>query len=206
MRLHEEINKIKNLIFELSPSSEIVTEFFELLEKYPELVQYLNFSSIEDLKEYIEDANYSDFKEIRKEAIDFVTRRKKYLESEMDEIERTAQELNRDYGINVSVDDIYTALDNAKEISLTDEIWKKLENTESNQIKRGELKKVIEIAKKYNKTNPLDLKTDLISGDYNRPLIIKINGGYYLVAGNTRLCTAAAIGVKPKVLVGELKK
>ncbi len=66
------------------------------------------------------------------------------------------------------------------------------------------MKKVIQIAKKYNKENPLVLKKALQSGDYKRPLILKFGDRFHLVAGNTRLCTAAAMGMKPKVLIGEL--
>jgi hypothetical protein len=79
-----------------------------------------------------------------------------------------------------------------------------LENTECNTIKKGEMKKVIALAKKYNKQNPLELKKALESGDYKRPLILKFGDRYHLVAGNTRLCTAMAMGIKPKVLIGEI--
>jgi hypothetical protein len=71
-------------------------------------------------------------------------------------------------------------------------------------IKKGEMKKVVDLAKKYNKTKPAELRKLLLSGDYRRPLIIKFGDRYHLVAGNTRLCTAAALGVKPKVLIGEI--
>lgn len=66
------------------------------------------------------------------------------------------------------------------------------------------MKKVIEIAKKYNKTSPSILKKSLLKDDYDRPLIIKFGDRYHLVAGNTRLCTAAALGMKPQVLIGEI--
>jgi hypothetical protein len=66
------------------------------------------------------------------------------------------------------------------------------------------MKKVVAIAKKYNKTSPLELKKALVKDEYNPPLILKFGDRYHLVAGNTRLCTAAALGVKPKVLIGQI--
>lgn len=122
----------------------------------------------------------------------------------MDEIERVVQHLNRVENMNVSVEDVYQALDNAVEVKIPDEVWNKLENTECNQIKKGEMKKVMALAKKYNKQDPRELKKALQSGDYKRPLILKFGDRFHLVAGNTRLCTAAAMGIKPQVLIGEI--
>ena len=67
------------------------------------------------------------------------------------------------------------------------------------------MRKVVKLAKKYNKSSPLKLKDAIMSGDYRPPLILKFGDRYHLVAGNTRLCTAAAMGVNPKVIIGELK-
>jgi hypothetical protein len=129
---------------------------------------------------------------------------KDYLQNEIDEIQRVSQYLNREEGIDVSVDDLFDKFLNSDEEKLTDEIWDKLENTESNTEECDSIEKVIEIAKKYNKTSPKKLKKSLESGDYNRPLIIKFNDRYHLVAGNTRLCTASAIGMNPMVYIVEI--
>ena len=45
----------------------------------------------------------------------------------------------------------------------------------------------------------------LKSGVYKRPLIINIADSYILVAGNTRLCTAAAMGMNPKVFIAKIQ-
>jgi hypothetical protein len=127
-----------------------------------------------------------------------------YLKDEMDEIERTAQDLSRDGKFETSVKDIVKAFKNSKETELDDKVWKKLQNTESNQIKKGEMDKVVGLAKKYNKSSPLKLKKAILSGEYRPPLILKFGNQYHLVAGNTRLCTAAAMGVNPKVIIGDL--
>lgn len=130
--------------------------------------------------------------------------KKEYFQDEMDEIERAAQDLSRDNKIETSVKEILNVFKKAKETKLDDKVWKKLENTESNEIKKGDMDKVVDLAKKYNKSSPLKLKDALLSGEYRPPLIIKFGNRYHLVAGNTRLCTAAALGLNPNVIIGDL--
>jgi len=204
MRLNEEISRIRTLIFELSPDSTGVREFLEQVKEFPELLKHLHFKDMDELEEYVYQAGYEEFNELKDEVNYFIQRRKKYFQSEIDEFERAAQDLSRDEGIKVSVNEILDAFEKAKEIQLPFDIWKKLENTESNQIKKGEMSKVVELAKQYNKQHPKELKKALLSGDYRRPLILKFGNRYHLVAGNTRLCTAAALGIQPQVLIGEL--
>jgi len=129
---------------------------------------------------------------------------KSYINSEMDEIERVVQDLTRDEDIDISVIQVKDKFIKAKPKELPKSIWNKLENTESNEIKKGDMESVRKIAKKYNKTSPDKLIKDIESGNYNPPMIIKFKNRYHLVAGNTRLCTAAAMGVKPNVLIVEV--
>lgn len=123
---------------------------------------------------------------------------------EIEEIERTVEDLSRNYGIDTSVDEIVGALKSADEIEIPYSVWARLENTHSNTIRVGEMDKVKEIAKEFDKANPLKLAKDLKKGVYNRPLILKFEDRYYLIAGNTRLSTAAAIGMTPFVIIGEI--
>jgi alanyl-tRNA synthetase len=127
-----------------------------------------------------------------------------YFQDEMDELERAAQDLSRDGDYETSVNEIMKVLKKSEETTLTDKVWSKLENTESNKIKKGEMDKVKELAKKYNKTSPETLATAIKKGEYRPPIILKFGNRYHLVAGNTRLCTAAALGINPKVIIGEL--
>lgn len=129
------------------------------------------------------------------------TDREFHIDSEMDELQRVTQILNRDEGFNISVDDLYDKFLSAKPKKLSNDIWGKLENTESNEIDKGDFDEVEKIAKKYNKSNPDKLKKSLSVGDYKRPMIVSFDGRYHLVAGNTRLCTAAAMGINPEVLI-----
>ena len=204
MNLSEQVLKIKNLIYELSPQSEGVQELIQTVVEFPELLKHMGFSEQNDFEEFIADASYEEFSQLRKEVEHFFNRRKKYFKDEMDEFERAVQDLSRNEGIDTSVEDVVNSFTRAKEVTLTDDIWSKLENTESNEIKKGEMKKVVDLAKKYNKTKPVELRKLILSGDYRRPLIIKFGDRYHLVAGNTRLYTAAALGIKPKVLIGQI--
>ena len=204
MNLNEQVYRIKELLFELSPQSAGVSEFLELIDSLPELLKHLKFHSRKELLDYIESADYSEFDELRNEVEYFLKRRKRYFSDEMPEFQRVANYLSDTEKINVSVEDIFNSFINAKEIDLTRDIWNKLENTESNEIKKGDMKRVLDLAKKYNKQNPKELKVALVSGDYRRPLILKFGDRYHLVAGNTRLSTAAALGMTPKVLIGKL--
>jgi hypothetical protein len=180
MNLNEQISRIRGLIYELAPQSSGVQEFIAQVQEKPELLKHMNFRNMENLLDYIDNANYEEFSQLRDEVNHFINRRKKYFQSEIDAFEK------------------------AKEVKIPDDVWGRLENTESNQIKKGEINKVIALAKQYNKQHPKELKKALLSGDYRRPLILKFGDRYHLVAGNTRLCTAAALGIQPQVLIGEI--
>jgi hypothetical protein len=194
----------ESLITELSPKSTGVEEVMSMFKKKPELIKHLGFRNMDAVKYFIEAADYDDFEELRDDIEKFLEMRNNYFEKEMDEIQRAVQELSRDEGLDISVADVVEALRNSREVKLTDDIWSKLENTESNQIKKGEMKKVVEIAKKYDKTSPYVLKKALVKDEYERPIILKFGDRYHLVAGNTRLSTAAAIGMKPQVIIAEI--
>ena len=204
MKLTEQISRIKQLIFELTRETSGVEEFLNFVKNKPEIIRHLQFNSYEDLEYYVLDATYEDFIELDDEVIEFYKRKKESINDEIEELQRASQDLSRDEGIDVSVEKLSKLFQDANEVILSDEVWKKLENTESNQIKKGEMKKVVELAKKYDKTPPSILKKALLKNEYNRPLIIKFGDRYHLVAGNTRLSTAAALGFRPDVLIADI--
>jgi len=148
------------------------------------------------------DKQNPDFKERLYESKKGV--KKDSIDDEIEEIERTVEDLSRNHGVDTSVEDVVKAFRNGIEIEIPFEVWRKLENTHSNEIKMGEMDKVRKIAKEFNKTNPTKLAKALLGGDYYRPMILKFGNRYYLVAGNTRLSTAAALGMTPMVLIGEI--
>jgi ElaB/YqjD/DUF883 family membrane-anchored ribosome-binding protein len=204
MNLQEQVSRIKKIIYELSPQSEGVVEFLQTIESFPELLKHLSFPTFQHLRDYVNDASYDEFHELKKEVEYFFKRRKKYFKDEMHEIKRTVQDLSRNEGLDLTVDEVLDAFIRAKEVSIPKDVWEKLENTESNTYKKGEIKKVVDMANKYDKTNPLELKKILKSGDYRRPMILKFGDRYHLVSGNTRLSTAAAMGIVPRVLIAEV--
>jgi hypothetical protein len=126
------------------------------------------------------------------------------IEGEIDEIQRFSQELSRDEGIEVSVDEVIKSLKKSQEQTLTDDLWNTLENTESNEVEEGDWKTVNRIARDYKKTSPKILKKEIESGEYKRPLIAKLGDRHILIAGNTRLCTAAAMGVNLNVFIAKI--
>jgi hypothetical protein len=152
------------------------------------------------------DKQNPDFKErlYEDKKVVHLRRKKDPIDDEIEEIERTVEDLSRNYGVDTTVDEIVNAFRNGSEVEIPLEVWGKLENTHSNQIKVGEMDKVRKIAKEFNKTNPTKLAKSLMGGDYHRPMILKFKDKYYLVAGNTRLSTAAALGMTPMVLIGEI--
>jgi hypothetical protein len=126
------------------------------------------------------------------------------IEGEIDEIQRFSQELSRDEGIEVSVDEVIKSLKKTQEQTLTDDLWNTLENTESNEVEEGDWKTVNRIARYYKKTSTKILKKEIESGEYKRPLIAKLGDRHILIAGNTRLCTAAAMGVNLNVFIAKI--
>lgn len=127
------------------------------------------------------------------------------IKDEKHEIKRVVQDLMRDGDAELTYDKVFKAFKNAEETDLTDDIWEKLENTESNEVEVGDMDKVMFIAKMYKKTNPETLAKAIESGEYNRPMILNYDGDrFVLVAGNTRLCTAAALGITPKVYIAKI--
>ena len=208
---YPEFNKVtygesvnEEILYEISPKSNGVNDFLEFMKSNPEYMIQIGFKTYTWLKDYIASASYDEFVELLDELETILKQKDEYISDEMDEIERTVQDLSRDGSLEITVQDVVRAFTKAKEIVIPKEVWLKLENTESNQVKKGEMKKVIAIAKKYNKTSPLELKKALISGEYKPPLILKFGDRYHLVAGNTRLCTAAALGMNPRVIIAEV--
>jgi len=130
---------------------------------------------------------------------------KKLIANEIDELQRVVQDLKRNEDLDISLGKLVTAFSKSKEVELSDDIWDDLENTESNEITKGDIDSVRNLAKKYGKTNPDILVKALKSDKYHRPLIVKFDGDrYHLVAGNTRLCTAKAMGMTPKVFIADM--
>jgi hypothetical protein len=121
------------------------------------------------------------------------------LSREEGEMARTARELS------IPVDEVRGALDRGQLTELSEDMWARLENSDSFSLERGELAEAEKIAKQYKR----DLKkfvTAIKAGDkIDAPLVLmKDNEIPYLVAGNTRLMAARVLGLRPRVWLGKL--
>ena len=191
-------NRIRKYLTELSHRSVGVPEFLDLVEKNPDVLEFLNFKSIEDLSEHVLESDYTEFNYLREQASKYLSKKHDTIQKEMPELIRTSKELKLD------LDTLVDAFRKSREIYLSKKIHDRLENTESNQINKGEMSKVISLSKQYGKEDPKKLKILLSSGNYERPLVLNFDNRYYLVAGNTRLSTASAMGIKPKIYLASL--
>jgi hypothetical protein len=119
------------------------------------------------------------------------------VEEEKEEIERTAIALDLDF------DDLYSDTENGKLTVLTDDIWEKLDNTDSWNIES--LQQAKELAEEYEKNIDAIIE-GFISENISMPapIVLKYSEeDYYLIAGNTRLMVAKAFKVRPKVWLVE---
>jgi hypothetical protein len=116
------------------------------------------------------------------------------LQAENEEIERTADELGLPYDV------VYNSFASGKEVTLTDEMWSRLENTDSYDINSEE--EAIELARYYGK----DIQSILAAEKTPPALILQYSPNkYYLVGGNTRLMVARAKGINPQVILGTIE-
>jgi cytidyltransferase-like protein len=117
--------------------------------------------------------------------------------SELGKIDSTAQKFN------VPINDLQYAFEAGRENILTDDIWSKLENSDSYQIKN--LEQAIKLADKYKKDWRSIVRA--IQNEKQLPLPLVLNYAkdkYYLVGGNARLMFYKALGVQPIVLLGTI--
>lgn len=94
-------------------------------------------------------------------------------------------------------------------ISLQEDIWSQLENTDSYDIQKEDWKTVEYHAVEGNPKNPRDWKrikeSMEIKSSIDLPIIFHANGKFHLVSGNTRLMVARALGIVPKVLIVKME-
>jgi hypothetical protein len=117
------------------------------------------------------------------------------IDDEMNEIERTSQELD------INLQQLLDSFQHARLITLNDTIWSRLDNTDSYDIEQGDMESVTHLSSQYGKDLQSILRVFSNAGSLPAPIVMKSNGRYYLIAGNTRLMAARVHGVIPKVLL-----
>jgi cytidyltransferase-like protein len=119
------------------------------------------------------------------------------VKDEREEIERVAQEFN------VPIPDVEYAFIAGNMVVLSDDVWSKLENTDSYNIES--LEDAVKLAKEYGKDWKSTLAAIKADKTINPPLILNYDKDrYHLVGGNTRLMFLKALGKIPKVLMATL--
>lgn len=128
------------------------------------------------------------------------------IKYEMGEIERTAKTFAPDK-VEQFVHDFVTQALTAKLVDLSEDVWSKLENTDSFDIKKGDWETVNYHASAEGINRDWKSKKEAMEAgkDIHAPIILKIGETYHKVAGNTRLMVARASGKTPKVLIVELE-
>ena len=122
------------------------------------------------------------------------------IDEEMAEFELTSDVLN------IDLNNLIDAAHDAKLVPLDEfSMWRFLLNTESYQIKKGDLDAVYPIAAKYGRDIESILDVFSQGGTLPAPIVlVRKNLKPYLIGGNTRLMVARAMGVQPKVLKVQL--
>ena len=136
------------------------------------------------------------------------------LRNEIGEIQRVLESFLDIEPSRENVIKLVQTLEVSPLVELTDELWEKLENTESfHEIQKGDFQAVEKITEEYNKDLPEDRKRsakNILDGFRNNqpmevPTIIENEeGGIHLISGNTRLMTARALGIRPQVIISKL--
>jgi hypothetical protein len=112
---------------------------------------------------------------------------------EIDELKRVAEE----FGIPEA--DLLGAFESGRVASLTDDIWRVLENTDSYDTTDEDSARSIALEYERDIASIYDA---IDSGStLPMPIVLNFKGGYYLIAGNTRLMVCRSRGITPKIFV-----
>ncbi len=126
------------------------------------------------------------------------------------EIERVARTFAPE-DVPVFIERFYVRAENAREQELTEEVWARLDNTDSYDIAPNDFAQIEEHISHCNYGgNRTTRDWQYLKGKMERgeeldmPVIAHIGDVYHLVSGNTRLMVARALGIRPRVLLVEM--
>jgi hypothetical protein len=119
--------------------------------------------------------------------------------AESGELQRVAQEFNIDLSV------LEYQAQNGDLVTLKENVWSSLENSDSPTIEIGGWEQVQELSSQVNRDWE-NLKNKLEQGTVlQAPIVMKFGDRFHLVAGNTRLMVSKAMGITPKVLLFEIE-
>lgn len=158
------------------------------IEKYLPLgINVADFVGILDVKPPLQEINHQTTDDA---LTDLVAR-------EESEIERTAEVFN------IPLEDLKYAFTVGQMIVLSDDIWSKLENSDSYEV--TSLDDAVKLAKQYGKNWKPTLTAIKDGTVMDPPMVLNYDKNrYYLVGGNTRLMFYKALGITPKVLLATI--
>ena len=132
------------------------------------------------------------------------------LERERGEVERVAEEVFGKKDTEQFVMRFFEIARSAPLVDLSEDMWSRLENTDSYGISPRDWSYVNECAVMGHPDHPRDwrgYKTRYEKGNFiEAPTVMKTKNMLHLVSGNTRLMVARALGITPKVLLVELEE
>jgi cytidyltransferase-like protein len=158
------------------------------IQKYlPNGINVADFVGILDVKPPLQEINHQTTDDT---LVDLVAR-------EESEIERTADVFN------IPLEDLKYAFIAGSMVILSDDIWSKLENSDSYDV--TSLNDAVRLAKKYGKNWKSVLSAIKNGTIMDPPMILNYDQNrYYLVGGNTRLMFYKALDIEPKVLLATI--
>ena len=151
----------------------------------------------------------ADFEKEKFEDIEWVKPTTENARNEMGEVGRVVQEVlgvpETDPEYPKKVEELAKVLLGGEYQELSEEIWSKLENTDSyKSISFGDVQKVKDYAAGHGRDADALLGAIAEKKSIVAPAIFYHDGRYYLVAGNTRLMVARATGKRPMVVIAKL--
>jgi hypothetical protein len=124
---------------------------------------------------------------------------------ELGEIFRTAERFVEDPDDRTGLAlRMYEALSKAGPEDLTDDLWQRLENTDSYDIRQGDFDAVRTLAEANSRDFDFHLQRMLSGEPVPAPTIAIVDGVAHKVGGNTRLMIARVLGVRPKVVIARI--
>lgn len=126
------------------------------------------------------------------------------IEMEMGEIERTAKTFSPEDETTM-LDRIMEALKVGEIVDLTPDMWSRLENTDSWDVREGHMEDVLyHTAESGRDAVGLEKAFSSEQSMFMPIIVIKEDGTPYLVSGNTRLMVTRALALTPKAYIARL--
>ena len=116
---------------------------------------------------------------------------------EREELARTAKALN------INQKQLMQAVRNGRLVALDNGTWAKMQNTQSRDIQQGKagVQAVMQMGKENDRDAGSIFQGFQTGGDMPASIVLMNKGTPYLVAGNTRLAAAKAMGIRPNIFI-----